>query len=221
MSQKVDEKIIKKVQDLVGEGVRNVREMERHIRIYVKDELFCDSELPSFQICVANLNRNRAHNDYCEVYDSLNSENRKAKVADKVANMLYCRKPEIKKLIKSVQQQRNYVDCEVFAIAFATSLAFGDRPEEVIYDSKIMRQHLLNCLRNMRMERFPVQVSNTIQRCKRKTLVIEVFCSCRQPYYLVMVMCTKCEEWFHVDSEKILKSAIDNEDIDFFCTGCK
>ena len=49
MSQKVDEKIIKKVQDLVGEGVRNVREMERHIRIYVKDELFRDSELPSFE----------------------------------------------------------------------------------------------------------------------------------------------------------------------------
>ena len=33
----------------VGEGVRNVREMKRHIRIYVKDELFRDSELPSFE----------------------------------------------------------------------------------------------------------------------------------------------------------------------------
>ena len=49
MRQKVDEKIIKKVQDLVGEVVRNVREMERHIRIYVKDKLFRDSELPSFE----------------------------------------------------------------------------------------------------------------------------------------------------------------------------
>ena len=49
MSQKVDEKIIKTVQDLVGECVRNVTEMERHIRIYVKDELFHDSELPSFE----------------------------------------------------------------------------------------------------------------------------------------------------------------------------
>ena len=35
--------------DLVSEGVRNVREMERHIRIYVKDELFPASELPSFE----------------------------------------------------------------------------------------------------------------------------------------------------------------------------
>ena len=68
--------------------------------------------------------------------------------------MLYCRKREIKVLIKSVQQQRNYADCGVFSIAFATSLEFGDRSEEVIYDSKIMRQHLFNCLRKMRMERF-------------------------------------------------------------------
>ena len=49
MSQKADVKIIKKVQDLIGEGVRNVREMERHIRIYVKDELFRNSELPLFE----------------------------------------------------------------------------------------------------------------------------------------------------------------------------
>ena len=83
--------------------------------------------------------------------------------------MLYCRKPEIKKLIKSVQQQRNYVDCEVFATAFATSLAFGDRPEEVIYDSKIMREHLLDCLRNMRMERFPAQLVTQSNVAKEKS----------------------------------------------------
>ena len=143
------------------------------------------------------------HNDCCEVYNSLSSEKITVEVADKVANILYCIKPEIKILIKSVQQQRNCFDCGVFAIVLATSPGFGDRPEEIIYDSKIMRQHLLNCLRNKRIERFPVQDGNTIQHCKRKTLVIEVFCSCRQPYYPVMVMCTKCEEWFHVDCERI------------------
>ena len=60
-----------------------------------------------------------------------------------------------------------------------------------------------------------MQNGNTIQRCKRKRLLIEVFCSCRQPYYPLMVMCTKCEEWFHVDRERIPKPAIDNGDIDF------
>ena len=37
------------MQDLVGDGFRKIREMERHIRIYVKDELFPDSELPLFE----------------------------------------------------------------------------------------------------------------------------------------------------------------------------
>ena len=32
---------------LVSEGVRNVREMERHIKIYVRKELFRDQQLPS------------------------------------------------------------------------------------------------------------------------------------------------------------------------------
>ena len=46
----------------------------------------------------------------------------------------------------------------------------------------------------------------------------EDFCSCRQPFllYPVIVMCTNCKEWLRVDYERILKSAIDNEDIDFF-----
>ena len=95
------------------------------------------------------LKQNRAHNDCCEVYYSLNSGNITAKVADKVANVLYCRKPEIKILIKSVQQQRNYADCGVFAIAFAASLGFCNRPDEIIYDSKIMRQHLTCFLSRM------------------------------------------------------------------------
>ena len=114
-----------------------------------------------------------------------NSRIKTAKVADKVTNMFCCRKPEIKVLIKSVQQQKNYVDCGVFAIAFVTSLGFGDRP-----DSKIMRQH-----------GFTVQHGNTVQRCKRKALVIEGFCSCRQPYNLMMVICIKCRYCFLVDCE--------------------
>ena len=80
----------------------------------------------------------------------------------------YCRKPEIKVLIKSVQQRRIYVNCGVFPIAFAASFGFGDRPEEIIYESKIMHQHLRNCLRNKRMRHFPVQNGKTIQRCNRK-----------------------------------------------------
>ena len=40
------ERVTNKIYQLVGEGVQNVREMARHIRIYVKNELFHGSSIP-------------------------------------------------------------------------------------------------------------------------------------------------------------------------------
>ena len=46
MSQQIDKRIILKIHQLVGEGITQVREMQRHIRIFVKMELFPNQELP-------------------------------------------------------------------------------------------------------------------------------------------------------------------------------
>ena len=46
LSKNVDSRIINKIHQLVGEGVRGVREMERHIKIYVKSELFRGLRVP-------------------------------------------------------------------------------------------------------------------------------------------------------------------------------
>ena len=48
MSQNVDDRIIKftNYYKLVGEGVTQVRKMEHHIKIFVKDELFRGEQLP-------------------------------------------------------------------------------------------------------------------------------------------------------------------------------
>ena len=45
MSQQIDKRIVLKINQLVGEGVKQVREMQRHIRIFVKIELFRNQEL--------------------------------------------------------------------------------------------------------------------------------------------------------------------------------
>ena len=47
MSQKVDQRIVDKIYQLVGEGVRQVREMERHVKIFVKNEMFRNEVMPS------------------------------------------------------------------------------------------------------------------------------------------------------------------------------
>ena len=52
----MDEKLIKKIYELVGEGVHKVREMVRHLKIFVKDELFKDSLLPGMSILLFSLN---------------------------------------------------------------------------------------------------------------------------------------------------------------------
>ena len=44
--QRLDEKLIDKIDELVGEGMRNVEEMRRHMKIYVKDELFRGNQQP-------------------------------------------------------------------------------------------------------------------------------------------------------------------------------
>ena len=62
------------------------------------------------------------------------------------------------------------------------------------------------------MERFPEQNDNKSNTAKEKHKNISFLLL---PYYPMMVMCTNSEEWFHVDCQKISKSATDDEDIDF------
>ena len=42
--------------------------------------------------------------------------------------------------------QSGSVDCGIFAIAYATDLAFGNNPSDIVYDQANMREHLLQCL---------------------------------------------------------------------------
>ena len=53
-----------------------------------------------------------------------------------------------------MQQQGNEVDRGVFAVAYATSLAFGENPSLCSYSVPLMRQHLVNCLEKEMMYPF-------------------------------------------------------------------
>ena len=55
-----------------------------------------------------------------------------------------------------VQQQTNHSDCGVFAIAFAVSLALGTDPMHVTFDIRRMRLHLAACLKDKKLNMFPV-----------------------------------------------------------------
>ena len=48
------------------------------------------------------------------------------------------------------------VECGVFAIAFAVSLALGTNPKHVTFDTSKMRPHLAVCLKAQKLSMFPV-----------------------------------------------------------------
>lgn len=55
----------------------------------------------------------------------------------------------------AAQQQKTPSDCDVFSIAFATSLVNGQNPMNVKYDISQMRPHLMQCLKGRIMTPFP------------------------------------------------------------------
>lgn len=55
-----------------------------------------------------------------------------------------------------VQQQTNDSDCGFFAIAFAVSLALGTDPMHLTFDIHRMRSHLTACLKDKKLNMFPV-----------------------------------------------------------------
>ena len=46
MSHQIDKRIVEKIQELFGEGVRNIQEMERAINAFVKNDIFKVESLP-------------------------------------------------------------------------------------------------------------------------------------------------------------------------------
>lgn len=140
--------------------------------------------------------------------------------------MLFCKEPVININIASVQQQSNSVDCGVFAIAFATSVAFGENPTTCQYDKSKMRGHLIQCLEEGQMQPFPQYLpQKRIHRCKQARLVLSVYCSCRSICRYdssdPMVECSRCFEWYHKKCEKIPKNIFQNKHVEYFCKACK
>ena len=58
------------------------------------------------------------------------------------------------KLIKT-QRQKGNKDCGLFAIAMATTIAFGKNPSKVTFCQESMRAHLVSCLNNQNFSLFP------------------------------------------------------------------
>ena len=124
-------------------------------------------------ICVANTQRNKTYNSYCQIYDSLTNRSVPLDVATQIAVFSYFESAEIVAEVLPVQQQTNCVDCSLSTIAFATSLAHNKNPVRRVYDTTKLRQHLTSCLEAGKMSVFPPHSTNEKKTSKQHLMLLK------------------------------------------------
>ena len=94
------------------------------------------------------------------------------------------------------QRQRGSSDCGLFAIANSVALASGFDPSTIFWHQSEMRDHLLKCFEQQKIEMFPHDVMQ--KPCKESHYVISIYCVClRHIPGAAMVHCSVCNNWFH------------------------
>ena len=158
-------------------------------------------------VCISNMERNKCDNGTHYIYEILCKPKMMLNIVKRVASYSYHDASTISLLTKSLQQQKNGVDCGLFSIAFATILAFGWDPSTVTYEAVLLRVHLIKCFDNNLMAEFPVTEKRVIQY-KPYTSIVELYYVCRMHYWrtdkiaLRMVECRSCKRWFYRRCEK-------------------
>lgn len=152
------------------------------------------------------------------VYDSMyNFTTPETKM--QVASILCSAEHRITFKVHKIQFQKGTMDCGLFAIAYATDLAFGNDPASFNYEQGALRTHFVNCISNDELVPFPKEV---IGYTRPKTESINIYCSCRLPdnYVEKMVKCITCNEWYHKSCEEIPASVFNNVKKLWKCLKC-
>ena len=87
------------------------------------------------------------------VYDSKYSSASES-LKTQIASLLHTEYPVIKLHYRDVQKQEGSSDCGLYALAFATALIFGRKPEECSFNQSLMRAHLLQCFEERKISCF-------------------------------------------------------------------
>lgn len=102
------------------------------------------------------------------------------------ANYVHTENEKVKLEIMNVQRQQiGSVDCGVFAIAFAASLANGEDPIQLRYTSD-MCKYLKECFDSKTISPFTSNVFLGHRKISQ-TDTVDVFCNCRRPQELPMI----------------------------------
>ena len=115
-------------------------------------------------------------------------------------------------------KQSGASDCGLYAIAYITHIATGLDPSLYIFRQALMRNHLLKCFEQKKLEPFPVFKERRVSTCA-KTMTVRVYCYCRSVYDgEKMVECNGgCGEWYHT---KCISTPV-HRNKKWFCKNCR
>ena len=101
----------------------------------------------------------------------------------------------------------------------AMAICNGQNPDELTFDITRMRRHLYDCLEEKQMRHFPAHPSKRRQTiCKKET--IQVYCRCRLQEDGDMILCEKCDTWYHATCDTIQDGAWE-KDSEWTCSICR
>ncbi len=102
-----------------------------------------------------DINNHSQFSDAVMIYDSGYPVAVSLAIKKAICSIMQPKAPKLHFDIVNVMSQTNGSDCGLHAIAAATELVYGFDPVFCQWDTDIMRQHLLSCLENGKLERFP------------------------------------------------------------------
>lgn len=157
-------------------------------------------------------------NVYDSMYPSVTSTTTKV-----IASLVFTQAPKLVIRMMDVGMQSNSSDCGVLSIAFAYDICSGSDPCKARYNHNLIRQHLLKCLEDCSISRFPLASERRYSKV-RHTDEIELNCTCRLPYVEgdEMAECDSCGVWYHQHCMDIPNEVFRdrNREVPWMCKKC-
>ena len=146
-------------------------DFEKHDKLFIQIINRSTHDGGSYWITVSNI---KCMQDEVTVYDSSYIDLPDAQ-AEIVASLIKPVKNLIKVKMSNIYLQINGYDCGLYAIANATALAYGRDPSTQSYVPRMMRQHLIGCLKNISIKPFPT-VTGKRRKSIKKVIDLPVYC---------------------------------------------
>ena len=158
-------------------------------------------------ICASNIFGETSHNVH--IYDSMYRNVKRSTVVQVTSLLRAEDEPDfITFHVREYQQQTPGTRlCGYYAVAALFSCCLGVDPSGIVYDEKLMAQHLRNCLSQNVVALFK-GVATSVKECKVvKEHKLHCHCQTRVPGTL-MVQSTSCLNWYHKKCVTVLKTPV-------------